>query len=139
MKKFHTVRSIAAASLGALIAIFALSAAASAAELLVVGQPDCVVCKDWERDVGSAYAETDEGKIAPLRRVGIEKLTGTPYAFKQPVTDTPTFVLMNGTMEIGRIIGYAGEADFWNALRALLIHADPEASPAMRKAELPGG
>lgn len=136
MKKVLTVRSIAAAVLGAILASFALSpSAARAAELVVVAEPDCAVCKVWERDVGAAYPQTDEGKIAPLRRVGLEKLTGTPYAFKQPVTATPTFVLMVGTMEVGRIIGYSGEAEFWRSLRALLTHADPEASPALRKAD----
>ncbi|WP_088348895.1 MULTISPECIES: thioredoxin family protein [Rhodomicrobium] len=141
MKTFVPASSLvrAAAALCWLLALITFAAPVSAGELLVVSRPDCVYCKAWEMEVGAFYPKTDVGKIAPLRRIAIEKLAATPYAFKEPVTATPTFVLMDGTMEVGRIIGYSDRADFWQSLKALLNHADPEASPALRKAEAAGG
>ena len=74
----------------------------------------------FETEVGVVYHKTREARLAPLRRVdlaaarppGLAKLTGIRY--------TPTFVLMDRGREVGRILGYPGEAHFWGQLGRLL-------------------
>lgn len=101
--------------------------AARAGELLFVGQPNCPYCKAWDLEVGSVYARTDEAKIAPLRRMRLDALAGKPYRFKEPVLYAPTFVLLDGTAEVGRITGYSDASMFWGMLNQLLLKVRPEA------------
>jgi len=96
------------------------SGASRAAELLIVTRPNCPYRKVWEIQVGSVYAKTAEGKTAPLRRMAIEDIPGTAYVFDEPVLYTPTFVLLDEEMEVGRIVGYSDEAAFWGLLQELL-------------------
>lgn len=111
----------------ALIASVAFSVpAAMAAELLVVSQANCSYCKAWDIEVGSVYARTDEARIAPLRRVRLDELAGKPYLFKEPVLYAPTFVLLDGTAEVGRITGYSDASMFWGMLNQLLRKLAPE-------------
>jgi hypothetical protein len=100
--------------------------AAWAAELLVVSQPNCSYCKAWDIEVGSVYARTDEARIAPLRRVRLDALAGSAYRFQEPVLYAPTFVLLDGATEIGRITGYSDASMFWGMLNQLLRKLAPE-------------
>ena len=106
--------------------------AATAAELLVVNQPNCPYCKAWDMEVGSVYERIDEARIAPLRRVWLDELAGKPYRFNEPVLYAPTFVLLDGTVEIGRITGYSDASMFWGMLNLLLRKVGP-ATPAATK------
>ena len=99
--------------------------AARAAELLVVGSPTCPYCKAWEIQVGAIYGKTAESRLAPLRRIDISRIDAAPYRLKEPVRYTPTFVLLERDVEVGRIVGYADEATFWGLLNALLNDLQP--------------
>lgn len=121
----RAILALAALTLG----VAGLGSAAQAVELLVVGQRNCAACKAWEMDVGSVYARTDEGERAPLRRIRIEDLSGAGFRFRSPVVAAPTFVLLDGKAEIGRITGYSDAAAFWGSLNALLRKVRPDYPP----------
>lgn len=85
--------------------------------LVMVEEPGCPYCVRWHAEVGPAYANSPEGKFAPLQRAHL----GTPQlAGIKGLRYTPTFVLMAGEREIGRITGYPGADFFWGMLTELL-------------------
>jgi len=109
---------------GAVLAVLCLllsSASVQAAELLMFEQPGCPWCQKWHAEVGPAYGKSAEGQIAPLRRL---QLGDQPpgVVLKQPVTVTPTFVVVEHGSEVGRITGYPG-AEFFYGLLAPLLEA----------------
>ena len=107
-------------------------------ELLMFEQDGCAYCLRWHEEIGPAYPRTSEGASAPLRRIDIraplpEDVTLTA---RHPVF-TPTFVLLEGGTETGRIEGYAGDEFFWVLLNGMLTRtgwtpgdAPPKAAPA---------
>ena len=112
-------RKIAAAA--AALAWSLLSAAPSfAAELIMIEQRACEWCALWNEEVGVVYGKTDEGRRAPLRRVDIRSDEIDTLNLATAARYTPTFVLIEGGEEIGRIEGYPGEDFFWGLLGALI-------------------
>lgn len=100
----------------------------SAAELVMFGRPGCAWCERWEAEIGEIYPKTRESCMAPLRRVDI--LQPLPDDLRNIVHGglTPTFVLVEGGAEIGRIRGYPGEAFFWSLLDEMLARSNAGAS-----------
>ncbi|HEX2841268.1 thioredoxin [Hyphomicrobium sp.] len=92
---------------------------AGAAELIMVRQAGCPWCTLWDREIGSVYPKSDEGRFAPLRHLDIR--APLPAFVKEPVTVTPTFILVEGSREVGRITGYPGESFFWEMLSEILV------------------
>lgn len=90
-----------------------------AAELVMVEEDGCPWCDRWNAEIGVIYDRTDEGRIAPLRRVDLHALPGD-IAFATRPRYSPTFVLMEAGVEIGRIEGHPGEDFFWPLLNRLL-------------------
>lgn len=111
------------------LVMIAVAARASAAELVMLEQDACPWCARWNREIGDIYPKTEEGRRAPLRRVDIHDPMPEDLSFVQPEIFTPTFVLVDGGREIGRIRGYPGEDFFW-ALLGELIAELPELDPA---------
>nr|WP_207100296.1 thioredoxin family protein [Paracoccus shandongensis] len=104
--------------------LWAAVAAAGQFQLLMFERDGCGYCRQWSEEIGPAYPRTAEGQAAPLHRLDIKAplppgvtLTGRPPAF------TPTFVLLSGGTEVGRIEGYAGDEFFWVLLDRLLRDA----------------
>jgi len=93
---------------------------ASAAELLLFTRKGCAYCVLWEREIGGIYPKTDEARAAPLRRIHTDKPQASDPRLEPPVSVTPTFVLMDGTREIGRFSGYTNDLTFWSMLSVLL-------------------
>jgi thioredoxin-related protein len=120
--KVRTVIRRWIASLGLAVALAAglLAMPASAAELVMFTSKSCIFCARFEAEVGRTYSKTDEGRIAPLRRVDIADRHPADLAAIPPERLTPTFVLIADGREIGRIRGYAGEAFFFGQLQRLL-------------------
>jgi hypothetical protein len=126
----------------ALLALLAGPYAARAAELVMVEQRGCEWCEAWDAEVGTVYHKTPEGRAAPLRRVNIHDALPHDLAFIRGLVYTPTFVLVEESREIGRIVGYPGEDFFWGLLQELVgklpasrnvkmkAGGKPEASPA---------
>ena len=93
---------------------------AGAAELIMVEQTPCGWCDRWNEDVGAGYADTSQGRVAPLRRIDIHDPLPSDLGFIGNVRGTPTFVLVDEGKEIGRIRGYPGAKKFRTMLQRLL-------------------
>ena len=84
--------------------------------LVYVFSEHCVFCKAWERDVGSLYGDTEYAKKAPLFKIDISLFSEHFTDVTQRVLVTPTFILMSGNDEVGRIVGYQNRDMFFWAL-----------------------
>jgi thioredoxin-related protein len=96
----------------------------SAAELVMFERKGCSWCVVWNKDVAPGYANTTEGKRAPLRRVDTRAARPADLAHVQ-VSGTPTFVLMDKGREVGRIDGYMSSMFFWAQLDELIDKLPP--------------
>ena len=130
MEGHATVRHkrIAARAVAALVAVGSLAygVAAGAAELVMFEQAGCVWCKRWNEEIGPAYPKTEEGRIAPLRRVDIHKPIPEDLSDVTVERFTPVFVMMQDGEEVGRIRGYPGDEFFWFRLGELVDQLGPE-------------
>ena len=109
--------------LGLLVAAHALSAgSAAAAELVMFESAGCPWCKLWHEEIGPAYPKSEEGRIAPLRRVALDRKIPADLKGVKGVNMTPTFVLLDDKgRELGRMRGYPGADFFWPLLDDLMI------------------
>jgi hypothetical protein len=89
-------------------------------ELLFVDKSGCPWCLRFEQDVLPGYPHSDIGKAAPLRRVSLDDGQPKNIALDEPVRFTPTFVLLSGGREAGRIVGYLDNASFYGMMEKLL-------------------
>jgi len=91
-----------------------------AAELIMLEQPGCRWCARWNEEIAPAYPKTEEGSMAPLRRVDITK--AWPDDLREISEDiyTPTFILVENGQEIARLRGYPGDHFFWPMLGEML-------------------
>ncbi|MEJ5231328.1 MAG: hypothetical protein WHV64_03960 [Geminicoccaceae bacterium] len=105
-----------------------------AAELVMFGERGCAWCARFEAEIGGIYPKTDEARRAPLRRVDLDEGIPSDLTHLDRPRVTPTFVLVDGGREVGRILGYPGELHFWGLLGMLL-----ERLPEPRPAPLTGG
>ncbi len=113
-----------------LLALFS-AGGALALELVFVSRPGCVYCLKWEQDVGPIYKKSVEAQRAPLREWSLSQ-GAPPYTLKEPVRYTPTFVLVDKGVELGRITGFINDDMFWGLLGALLKDADAATAVAPR-------
>jgi hypothetical protein len=110
----------AAFTLSGLLSLPVWSLPVSAAELVMYTRNGCPFCVRFEREVAPVYAKTLEGKAAPLRRVDLPAGGVRGGGLLEPVIATPTFVLMDGEKEVGRITGYLNDDMFWGLLGRLV-------------------
>ncbi|AZO80557.1 hypothetical protein B5U98_12345 [Bosea sp. Tri-39] len=110
----------AAFTLSGLLSLPVLSLPALAAELVMYTRNGCPFCVRFEREVAPVYAKTPEGKAAPLRRIELPAGGFRGERLLEPVIATPTFVLMEGGQEVGRITGYLNDDMFWGLLGRLV-------------------
>jgi thioredoxin-related protein len=101
--------------------------AAATHSLIMVEDDGCVYCVRWHKEVGDAYANSAEGRFAPLDR---RRIKDSDIAFLRNLRYTPTFVLVRGDEEIGRITGYPGADFFWQLLAELMAKAGFKDTPA---------
>ena len=98
----------------------ATAGAARAAELVMMEQAGCAWCARFNAEIAPAYPNTDEGRLAPLRRVDIHAPWPDDLAAIRPEHFTPTFVLVENGREIDRLRGYPGDEFFWSLLDGML-------------------
>src|SRR4029079_787896 len=113
-------RKLALGALMLLAGILADGAGLCAAELLMFDDPGCVWCRRWTAEIGPSYPRSPEGQQAPLRRIDIRDQAKAGVALARPINATPTFVLVDGEQEVGRIAGYSGKDFFYPMLEELL-------------------
>lgn len=104
----------------AALAFISAATSAPAAELVMFEQNGCVWCIRWNKEIGPAYPNTPEGKVAPLRRVNIHEPLPEDLKNIRIERFTPTFVLVENGEEIGRMRGYTGDEFFWFLLAEML-------------------
>ena len=95
--------------------------------LLMVEQAGCIYCLRWDREVGTAYPKSRQGRFAPLVRRPLDH--PEVRRLTPPAVYTPTFVVIDGAREVGRIVGYPGADFFWEELDQILGRAGFEAEP----------
>ena len=117
MKRLRLI-VLAAAALFASVALPAPPA--GAAELVMLVREGCVWCKRWNEEIGPIYPRTAEARIAPLRVVDIDTPWPDDLADIRRERLTPTFILVENGIEIGRLRGYAGDEFFWSLLGDLI-------------------
>jgi hypothetical protein len=100
-----------------------------AAELVMFDDPNCVWCRRWHAEIGPSYPNSEEGRLAPLRRVHIRDQADAGIALARPIIATPTFVLVHEEQEVGRIDGYPGSDFFYPRLAELLKRLPPPLPP----------
>ena len=83
----------------------------------MVADPDCRYCRTFEAEIGPRYPGTAEGRFAPLFKVRRKSRELSSF---NPVISTPTFLLVRGTEEVGRITGYHGAGFFFAELDQVL-------------------
>jgi hypothetical protein len=93
---------------------------ASAAELLMFERKGCPFCARFEREIAPDYPRSAAGASAPLRRVDLADSRTGGIAGLDPAVFAPTFVLVDGTREIGRLVGYPGRRYFYAELQTLI-------------------
>jgi len=86
--------------------------------------PVCEWCEVWEEEVGIVYNKTEEACVAPIRRVSVWDERPEDLKSVRSIVFTPTFVLVQGGNEIGRILGYPGESHFWGLLGQMIQRID---------------
>lgn len=91
--------------------------------LLMLDQPACEWCARWDSEVGTVYTRTAEGQRAPLLRSNIRAPLPEGVVLARAARFTPTFILIENGVEIGRIEGYPGEDFFYGMLQQLLDRA----------------
>lgn len=90
--------------------------------LLMAEEDGCYWCAKWNAEIAHIYPKTAEGKTAPLQRYDLHSET-PDVVFQQRVHFTPTFVLVQDGVEVGRIEGYPGEDFFWGLLGMMFERA----------------
>lgn len=93
--------------------------------LLMAEEKGCVWCARWNAEIGPIYPKTGEGRAAPLRRYDLHATT-PEVQLQRGVRFTPTFILIEDGIEVGRIEGYPGEDFFWGLLGMMLDRAGIE-------------
>lgn len=120
----HAVRTLRGSGRRLVAALIAatclLGQYACAAELIVVDQPDCPYCHRFDAEIAVAWPKTDNGKRAPLRRVGLLDDWPKDLSAVEPATLTPTFILVEDGQEVDRLVGYPGDEHFWFLIGQLL-------------------
>lgn len=96
--------------------------------LLMFEELGCVWCAQWNTDVGGEYPITPEGRAAPLVRMDLHAPLDDALSLTSRPRFSPTFILVDDGVEIGRIEGYPGEDFFWGLLGRLLERAAPRNS-----------
>lgn len=121
--RYGSVRNRIAGVLTA--ALLAAAPSAWAAELVMLEQPGCPWCARFNAEIAPAYAKTEEGKRAPLRRVDITEPIPADLDHITIERFTPTFILMEDGVEIDRLRGYPGDEFFWSLLGDMLEKLGP--------------
>ena len=110
------------AFLMSLAAAGAASAAAAAPRLtlIMVDRPGCSYCRAWKQDILPGYASHPVGRTLPLRIVPIDGPWPDGIALDRAPLISPTFLLLDGGVEVARIEGYPGRDHFWPGVALLL-------------------
>ncbi|MDE0309517.1 MAG: hypothetical protein OXI60_06760 [Acidiferrobacterales bacterium] len=98
----------------------------SESRLVMFDDEYCSWCRQWDEEIGVIYRFTPEHCQAPLKKIELGETLPDSIALREPVTYTPTFVLVVQGKEVDRIVGYPGEDFFWSMLDDMISNGIPE-------------
>ena len=101
---------------------------AQAAELIMYESAGCPYCHLWHKEIGPSYPKSPQGLRAPLHVRQFHERTAADIVLREPISRTPTFVLVENGTEVGRITGYVG-SEFFYVLLDDVLAALPSAEP----------
>lgn len=110
--------------LALVLALSATGPARSEFRLLMVEEAGCIYCLRWKQEVGPEFPITPEGRAAPIEMIDIRSDEVDSYDLTSRPRLTPTFILVQNKVELGRIEGYPGEEFFWGLLGQMLERAN---------------
>lgn len=93
---------------------------ASDLRLVMFTSKDCPVCQAWEREIGSVYQKSNYQVALPLTRVNFSAGTSDRMSLQEPISGTPTFIILENGEEVGRILGFTDKEMFWWELSSFL-------------------
>ncbi len=104
---------------------FADTAARSDSPVLIyIYSPECGACRQFDREVGPIYRQTDEYAALPLERVLIDEWQADEHQLvgcaSTEVIGTPTFLQIRKCQELDRITGYSDAELFWLGYRRMI-------------------
>lgn len=99
---------------------FTFNVAKAETRLLMFEEHGCYWCEKWREEIGGIYDKSPEGKVAKLKTYYISDGIPKEYQLNTGIFYSPTFVLVDDKVEIGRIEGYPGSDFFWGLLEKLL-------------------
>jgi hypothetical protein len=99
--------------------------------LLMIEQNGCPYCDKWHAEIGGIYPKTSQGRIAPLQTGDLYEPLPDGVDIDGPAVYTPTFILLNDGIEVGRVEGYPGDDFFWFLIDKLIakLPADLQQDP----------
>ncbi len=109
------------------------TAHAAAAELVLFETEGCPWCEAWDQEVGKIYDLTDEARMLTLRRVELRDPIPADLRLSEDVKYTPTFVVVDDGKEVGRIVGYIGQEQFWGLLGEIIKNLQRTKSSQIEK------
>ena len=92
--------------------------------LIYIYSPECVACRQFDREVGPIYNKTAESLALPLERVLIDDWQANQHQLIEcasaEVIGTPTFLQIRDCQELDRITGYSDAELFWLGHRRMM-------------------
>lgn len=91
--------------------------------LMMVESRGCVYCAAWQREIGPSYANSREGRTAPLLTIDINAPWPNGIALERRPIMTPTFILLQRGIELSRLEGYPGAKYFFPVIADMMAEA----------------
>jgi thioredoxin-related protein len=89
-------------------------------ELVVMEADGCTYCGLFRRDVLPSYKSSERAKDVPIRFVDVNDVPASKIELETPIDIVPTFVILKGNKEIGRIPGYTGPENFFHSINYII-------------------
>jgi|CXWK01.1.fsa_nt_gi thioredoxin-related protein len=89
-------------------------------ELVVMEADGCTYCSLFRRDVLPSYKNSERAKDVPIRFVDVNDVPASKIELETPIDIVPTFVVLKGNKEVGRIPGYTGPENFFHTINYII-------------------
>lgn len=92
-------------------------------QLMMVTSPACHFCRLWREEIGPGYPGSAAGRLAPIFEVDVAGPFPDGLALDRRPRLTPSFILLERGIEIGRVEGYVGRRHFYPVLGEVMARA----------------
>lgn len=91
--------------------------------LMMVERAGCYYCAQWDAEIGPGFDKSPLGRAAPLMRMNIDGPWPDGIVLDSAPVLTPTFILLERGVELGRVEGYVGAKYFYPVLAEMMQDA----------------